>query len=331
MNFAALKEKLRRIRLDQGITLQQVADRARWSSASIPANLENPESTPTLASLQRYAEAIGVGRLDFSFQTRKPIIITIWNFAGGVAKTCLVRDVGYLLAQHGFKVLLVDTDPQANLTHWLGLRERIPLDQTIYPAVIGNEDELMLPEPIPRFGMNIIPSQMNLADVELRLPGVLMGVVRLRDVLSGRSEYDFILIDSPPALGSLSALAGIAGQHLLIPVPTTDSKGLENLETLMNAIKGYRRVRPGLSICLFVPTKFDARTSLDHEHLKLIQAGLRQYAAVSSPVSLRPGPYGKAQAEGKPVPLHAPDSDAANELQVVTTELLSALGVKVDV
>jgi chromosome partitioning protein len=66
------------------------------------------------------------------------MVLTFFNHAGGVAKTSTVRDVGYVLAEGGHRVLLIDMDPQANLTKWLGVDDDVDLDRTVYPAIIGD-------------------------------------------------------------------------------------------------------------------------------------------------------------------------------------------------
>jgi chromosome partitioning protein len=82
--------------------------------------------------------------------------------------------------QMDFQVLLIDADPQASLTRWLGAFNDIKLDDTLYPAVLGDDDNLRLPQPLRVYGMDLIPSQMGLAKVDLQLPGVMMGPYALR-------------------------------------------------------------------------------------------------------------------------------------------------------
>jgi chromosome partitioning protein len=69
------------------------------------------------------------------------MVLTFFNHAGGVAKTSTVRDVGYVLAEGGRRVLLIDMDPQANLTKWLGVDDDVDLEQTVYPAIIGEDED----------------------------------------------------------------------------------------------------------------------------------------------------------------------------------------------
>jgi len=136
----------------------------------------------------------------------------------------------------GFRVLLIDADPQANLTDWLGVRtieedggvREIELEDTLFPAILGDDDtELALPKPIRIHGMDLIPSHLDVATIEPLLPGQLMGVLRLKDALRPLApRYDFVLIDPPPSLGQLSALSVIAADHVVVPVPAS-GKGLK--------------------------------------------------------------------------------------------------------
>src|SRR5690554_1012314 len=97
-------------------------------------------------------------------------VISVFNHAGGVAKTSTVRDIGYVLSDLGYRVLLIDLDPQANLTNWLGIDDDIDLSETVYPAIIpdsadADPTELVLPEPRSVHGMDIIPATLRLASL----------------------------------------------------------------------------------------------------------------------------------------------------------------------
>lgn len=256
--------------------------------------------------------------------------LTFFNHAGGVSKTSCVRDIGFMLADLGFKILLVDVDPQANLTHWLGVREKIELERTIYPAIFGNEDDLSLPTPIHVHGLDLIPSHLDVARIEPQLVGTIMGVTRLRNAVRRETSYDFILIDPPPSLGQLSALAVIAADQLVVPVPT-NSKGLEGLPAAITMVKEYRQAAPNLKIAFFVLTQYDPRTRHDKESVASIHRDLSAIAPISSPMNARPAIYKDAQVTGQPIPVYAPKSEATAEVRTVTSELLEALGVNVHV
>ncbi|MBX3144076.1 MAG: ParA family protein [Trueperaceae bacterium] len=252
-------------------------------------------------------------------------VLTFFNHAGGVAKTSSVRDIGYVLAEAGNRVLLVDTDPQANLTRWLGVGSEVDLAQTIYPTVIAADPaSAPLPQPLRVHGMDLIPSSIKLAALERELVGIFMGVVRLRDALRATAQYDYILIDPPPSLGQLSALAVVAADQVVVPLPT-NRKGLDGLTTVMRMVKEYRRAAPGLRVAMFLLTQHDRRTRHDRESLAVIESQLSEVAPVSSPLNQRPAYYSDAQVEGVPVPVYAPGSEADVEIRRATAELVAAV------
>lgn len=261
-------------------------------------------------------------------------VLTFFNHAGGVAKTSTVRDVGYVLSELGKRVLLIDLDPQANLTSWLGVTDDIALAETVYPAVLGEADTdegetgpaevLTLPAPLQVHGMDLIPSNLSVAMVEREILTVFLGVVRLREAVRRLSGYDYVLIDPPPSLGQLSALAVVAADRVVVPLPT-NRKGLDGIPTVIKMVREYRRAAPRLDIALFVLTQHDRRTRHDRESLDIIRQQLTSVAPVSTPLGSRPAYYSDAQVAGMPIPLFAPGSDADREIRQVTHELLARM------
>ena len=263
-------------------------------------------------------------------------VLTFFNHAGGVAKTSTVRDIGYVLAEGGRRVLLIDMDPQANLTKWLGVDDDIELDQTVYPAIIGvggdaeaagAELDLQLPAPIRVHGMDLIPAHLNIAIIEREILSVFLGVLRLRDAVRKVDRYDFVLIDPPPSLGQLSALAVVASDRVVVPLPT-NRKGLDGIPTVVKMVREYKKAARNLDIALFVLTQHDRRTRHDRESHEIIAAQLPAVAPISSPLASRPAIYSDAQVEGLPIPLYAPGSEADREVRQVAQELLRALGLQ---
>lgn len=259
-------------------------------------------------------------------------VLTFFNHAGGVAKTSTVRDIGYVLGELGRRVLLIDVDPQANLSKWLGVDDDVGLESTIYQGVMGSaaavengeEIELSLPTPLRVHGVDLIPSHLNVAIIEREILSVFMGVVRLREAIARLSGYDYVLIDPPPSLGQLSALAVVAADSVVVPLPT-NRKGLDGLPTVIRMVKEYRKAAPQLTIAMFVLTQHDRRTRHDRDSLEVIQRQLAQIAPLSTPLNSRPAYYSDAQVEGLPIPVYAPGSDADGEIRTVASELLRVL------
>jgi chromosome partitioning protein len=257
------------------------------------------------------------------------MVLTFFNHAGGVAKTSTVRDVGYVLAEGGARVLLIDLDPQANLTKWLGVDDHVDLQQTVYPAVIGNAaaaGELELPTPMHVHGMDLIPANLGIAILEREILSIFLGVLRLREAVRKLSGYDFVLIDPPPSLGQLSALAVVASDRIVVPLPT-NRKGLDGIPTVVHMVREYEKAAPGLDIAQFILTQHDRRTRHDRTSHEIIHANLTTIAPISSPLGSRPAVYSDAQVKGFPIPLYAPGSEADREIRVVVDELLQALRV----
>ena len=254
-------------------------------------------------------------------------ILTFFNHAGGVGKTSSTRDVGKQLANFGFKILYIDTDPQANLTEWLGL-SKPDLENTVYPAIIGEDKKLTLPTPINIFeNIDIIPSHLDLAKVETQLVGELMGLLRLRDNLRNTNwDYDFVLIDPPPSLGQLAMSSIIAAEKIVVPLPT-NSKGITALPTVLEMVKKCQKIAPELDIAFFVLTQYDSRTTHDNLALDNIRTRLANVAPVSEPLHYRPAPYKDAQLAKKSPTEQNPK--VAEEVKGVTLGLLDALGIEV--
>ena len=123
-------------------------------------------------------------------------IIALFNQAGGVGKSTLTQNLGYHLRQQNHKVLLVDIDPQASLTTFMGL-EPEDLSVTIADPLLDEDGEIT-PLPIHRDlnSLDLVPANINLSGVELALVNADMRDLRLKDVLEPvKADYDFILID----------------------------------------------------------------------------------------------------------------------------------------
>lgn len=250
--------------------------------------------------------------------------LTFFNHAGGAGKSTTVLNVGHTLASLGYRVAVIDADPQANLTRWVGLAEPEGVEGTLHAAVVGARGEaLALPEPRRAHGMDVLPSNLDLAEIEPILPGMFMGHLRLRDALRAwEDRYDFVLIDSPPSLGQLSTLSVLAADALVVPVPAVN-KGLEGLVKVTRMVNEFRRAVPQLHIALLVPTRVSA-TNISQDSLGALRAaGL---APVSTPLTERPSLYPSSQTRGEPVAVFDPRNPAVQEIRAVTREILDAVG-----
>ena len=247
-------------------------------------------------------------------------IATVFNHAGGAGKTSIVRDVGYELATQGYRVLLIDLDPQASLTKWLGVSD-VDEEETVYPVTIENRP---LPAPRSVFNLSLLPSHINLSVAEAQIAGQIGAVMSLRRALQTvENEYDVVLIDSPPSLGQLAALGALASDMLIVPVLTT-RKGVDALPGLQRALGMYRQIRPELRVGLYVPTMYDGRRLHDREILAALQD---QLAGLGSPIPFRAAVWLDSTNAGEPLGVYAPGSPQHQDIQRVAQEIAQMMGL----
>ncbi|WP_071192074.1 ParA family protein [Trichormus sp. NMC-1] len=211
-------------------------------------------------------------------------IIALFNQSGGVGKSTLTMNLGYHLAQrHPNRVLLIDMDPQASLTTFMGL-EPENLTKTVYEAAVGEEALTIHPELI--HGMSLVPSNINLSAAELELVSALMREMRLKNAIAPiLDKYDFILIDCPPSLGILSVISLVAATHVLVPIQC-QFKSFQGTDLLLNTVARLRKAaNRSLAIAGFIPTMYDARTAQESRTFKAISEQLSPLATVYDPIS----------------------------------------------
>jgi chromosome partitioning protein len=243
--------------------------------------------------------------------------IAFFNQAGGVAKTSLTMNIGYQLAQHGKRVLLVDIDPQASLTIFMGL-ESHELESIIADRLLDED----APLPIHRglHGMDLVPANLDLSAVEIQLVSVMAREVRLQQALASEQDnYDFILIDCPPSLGILSILALTAATHVLVPVQT-HFKAFKGVELLLDTIgKVKKRINPTLAIAGFVPTLY-TNASQDRQILEALQEQVSPLATVFPPIP-RATAFADAAMSLQPLALYSPRHPAVAILDTIAHSL----------
>ena len=208
-------------------------------------------------------------------------IIAIFNQAGGVAKTTSAVNIGYHLAKRKHRVLLVDMDPQASLTDFLGL-EPEELDLTICDLLLEVE-EVEVVDVLQKdiHSMDILPSNIMLCKAERELNYAELREFRLKEVLEKvADEYDYIFIDCPPSLGILSSISLVAANYLVVPVQC-QYKALKGTEYLLGTIASVRKkLNKTLQIAGFLPTMYQASNSLDKRTLDELKENLEKVAPI---------------------------------------------------
>lgn len=183
-------------------------------------------------------------------------IIAFFNQKGGTAKTTSTLNVGAALVERGRSVLAIDLDPQASLTMALGV-DVGSLGLSVYDLV--SDEELPLTSTVTGSaipGLDLVPSHPDLAAAELELLSVLERERRLDEKLRAAQPiaYDFVLIDSPPALNILSINILVASDWLVIPIEP-HPLSLMVLRRLFETVGRVRRLNPSLEVIGFLPTK----------------------------------------------------------------------------
>lgn len=227
-------------------------------------------------------------------------VIALFNQSGGVGKTTITMNLGYQLASRGHRVLLIDMDPQASLTTFMGL-DVGKQDKTIYDALISEEELIPIYPNIHQ--MDLSPATILLANAEQELVLAEQRELRLKEPLSDiQAQYDFILLDCPPSLGILSQISLVAATHVLVPIQT-QFKALMGTDSLLQTVKKVqRRLNKTLIFAGFCPTMYSPSNALDQRTLAAITEQLAPLGRIFTPIS-RATALAEASEYGKPLAL----------------------------
>jgi len=188
------------------------------------------------------------------------------NQKGGTGKTTTVINLAGALAEQGHRILVVDIDPQGNLTMGLGI-DVFTLTNTIYEVMVNSLPIEEIIKPV-RENIHVVPTNINLSVADLQLAGEIRREDRLREALATvANQYDYVLIDCPPSLGLLTINALSAAGNVVIPM-SCDYYSMVGVRLLLSTIQRIQtRLNPHLKILGILPTRFDGRTTHAREVL----------------------------------------------------------------
>ena len=254
--------------------------------------------------------------------------IAVINQKGGVGKTTTTANTGAALARMGYKVLLIDMDPQANLT--VHLDQSPDLEQKTLTRLLVDDtplEELVLPASADN--LFIVPADTSLAGVEQVLANRIGRETILREALEAFHQaelFDYCLLDCPPSLGVLSANALVAADRVLVPVQA-EYLSLQGMAKLMEVIElVQKRLTPGLEIACILACMVDQRTNLSAEVLAEIEqhfGDLLAKSRIRSNVKLAEAP-----SFGRSIFDHAPDSNGAADYAAFAAEFVTLATIR---
>ena len=258
-------------------------------------------------------------------------VFAVANQKGGVGKSTSTYCIGAGLAAKGKRVLLIDADPQGDLSKMLGLRQPNQLDITlssVMDAVVSNRELTQHPEMRHhREGFDFIPANRSLSAVEIGLVNVMSRETVLREYLNTvKSDYDYVLMDCRPSLGMLVINALSAADYVLVPVQA-DYLAAEDMTELVNTVQSIRRqINPGLQIGGVFLTMV-SETNFRREVAESVrnQFGKRiPVLRTSIPATVR---LAEISTADKSIFLHDPNGKAAQAYENLVKEVLN-IGTK---
>ena len=250
-------------------------------------------------------------------------VVAIANQKGGVGKTTTSINLSTALAREGQRVLLIDLDPQANATSGLGF----PADEhdSIYAALVGDDSLESKILTTSQENLHLIPSEMDLAGVEVELVRFDNHLTRLAEVLNNaervQAAYDYCVLDTPPSLGILMTSALAASDEILIPLQC-EWFGLEGLAKISRIVSQIREagVNPNIFIEGILMTMYDGRTNLSRNVVQEVKNYFPDelYGTVI-PRTIR---LGEAPSHGLSIFEHEPSGIGAGAYQELAVEFL---------
>jgi chromosome partitioning protein len=245
-------------------------------------------------------------------------VISFANQKGGVAKTTTTLNLGVAFAEQGLKVLLVDLDPQGNLTMSQGMNPD-SIDRSMFDVLVHR---LPIQEVIQHTEVDLAVSSIDLAGAELALSSMIGRERALEKALTEvRDNYDYVLIDTPPSLGLLTINALVASNGVIVPVQCEylSLRGLVQLENTLSMIR--ENLNPRVEIEGILPTMYDSRTLHSREAVEILQENFGEL--VFDTKIRKTVRYAEAPVKGTSVLKYDPSGSAAAAYRDLAKEVLN--------
>jgi chromosome partitioning protein len=246
-----------------------------------------------------------------------PRVIAFANQKGGVAKTTTTLNLAVAFAERGLRVLAIDLDPQGNLTMSQGMNPDT-IERSMFDVLVH---KLPITEVVERTEIDIAVSSIDLAGAELALSSMIGRERALeKALLPVRSEYDYILIDTPPSLGLLTINALVAANGVIVPVQCEylSLRGLVQLENTMSMIR--ENLNPEVRIAGILPTMYDNRTLHSREAVEILEENFGELVfRTRIRKTIR---YAEAPVKGSSVLKYEPNGPAAEAYRALAEEVL---------
>ncbi len=247
-------------------------------------------------------------------------IIAVANQKGGVGKTTTSVNLAASLAATKRRVLLVDLDAQGNATMGVGV-DKNKADKTCRDLLLEKANAAQVIQPLPALGFSLIPANGDMTEAEIKLRDVAAGDFALKSGLADvAADYDYILIDCPPALSKLTVNALVAATGVLVPMQC-EYYALEGLTALLDTVEKIRKlINPKLELEGLLRTMFDPRNNLSNDvSAQLLQHfGDKVYRSIV-PRNVR---LAEAPSHGVPALLYDAQSSGAQAYLALAGEII---------
>ena len=247
-------------------------------------------------------------------------VFTLLNQKGGTGKTSSAVNIAAGLSLCGLKCLLVDIDPQGNLSESVGIKALGEKEITTYEVLAG-EDINKAIRPATEGRYDVLPADIRLSAAEIELVNADRRNYRLKDAIDGlRANYDFVIIDSPPSLSILTVMALTASDEVIIPVQAQylPLSGVAQLRDTIELIKA--RFNPKLEIGGILLTFFNERRNLDREVLEVLDQAFK--GKVFKTKISQSTMIAEAPSYGKDVISYSPNCKGAQQYKQLAREIL---------